>query len=135
MFQRCQSKEEVEKLYKRLAKRLHPDCGGEHELMILLNESSESALNHIKSYASPARFDNARDVKPPPSPTPAPKSDQKVLINDRRLAFVKDIRKLLKRLPVNSPVIPIIKSLDDNQFLTIKQYEWLKNLWHKATQP
>ncbi len=135
MFQRCQNEEEVEKLYKRLAKRLHPDCGGEHELMILLKESYESSINRIKGLASPARFYGARDVKPPPPPAPPPKPDEKVPINDRRLAFVKEIRKLLKRLKANSPIIPVIKSLDDNQFLTIEQYEWLKTVWHKATEP
>ena len=123
MFQHCQNKQEVEKLYKRLAKRLHPDCGGEHELMILLKESYESALNRIRGHISPSRS------------APSSKPNEKVSINDKRLAFIKEIRKVLKRLKVDSPVISVIKSLDENQFLTIEQYEWLKDIWHKATQP
>ena len=103
--------------------------------MILLKEIYESALNRIKGHSSPARFYDARDVKPQPPPTPPPKTDEKVPINDKRLAFVKEMRKLLKSLKVNSPIIPVIKSLDDNQFLTIEQYEWLKTIWHKVTQP
>lgn len=129
MFQQCQNKEEVEKLYKRLAKRLHPDCGGEHEFMILLNESSEIALNQIKGPTSPTRFYNPQDLKSPPPPKP----DERVFINDTRLVFIKGIRQLLKQLPANSPVISIIKFLDDNQFLTVVQYLELKSFWEQAT--
>jgi hypothetical protein len=135
MFHRCQNKEEVEKLYKRLAKRLHPDCGGEHDLMVLLKENYESALNHTKGHAASARFYDARDARPPTPSDTSPKTNEKIPINDGRLAFVKEIRKLLKRLKPDSPVIPVIKSLDDNQFLTAAQYEWLKSLWQEATRP
>ena len=44
MFHSCKTKAEVNALFKRLAKHLHPDHGGENDLMILLTEAKEKAL-------------------------------------------------------------------------------------------
>lgn len=41
MFHRSQNKEAAKTLFRRLAMRLHPDHGGENDLMVLLQESYE----------------------------------------------------------------------------------------------
>jgi hypothetical protein len=45
MFFECKSVEEKKKLYRRLSKYLHPDCGGEGDLMALLTRSYESSIS------------------------------------------------------------------------------------------
>lgn len=49
MFHTCKTKAEVNSLFKRLAKHLHPDQGGENDLMILLTEAKEKALSGLGS--------------------------------------------------------------------------------------
>lgn len=39
MFFKCSTTQEAKKLFYRLCKHLHPDHGGEHDLMVLLQES------------------------------------------------------------------------------------------------
>lgn len=41
MFSKITEKDEAKKLYKRLSQKLHPDFGGDHELMVLLNAAYE----------------------------------------------------------------------------------------------
>ncbi|HSX26804.1 MAG TPA: hypothetical protein VLE89_07360 [Chlamydiales bacterium] len=133
MFHRCQNEEEAKELYRRLAKRLHPDCGGEKELMILLKESHDIALNHIKSPASSAQFHDAGNVKPQPGPPSKPV--EKVPSNDKRLEFVKDLIKLLMKVAVSPKtanfITSVLKFLEDNQFLTIQQYKALKDVYER----
>lgn len=51
MFHTCKTKAEVNTLFKRLAKYLHPDHGGENDLMILLTEAKEKALSGLGGYS------------------------------------------------------------------------------------
>jgi hypothetical protein len=44
MFQECKTVEEKKKLYRRLSKHLHPDCGGDVDLMSLLTRTYESSI-------------------------------------------------------------------------------------------
>jgi hypothetical protein len=43
MFHKCKSDEERKSLFRRLSKRLHPDLGGDSDLMALLLECYEMA--------------------------------------------------------------------------------------------
>ena len=47
MFFLCRSKEEAKKLYRRLSIFLHPDKGGESDLMSLLTSSYENILKSL----------------------------------------------------------------------------------------
>jgi|SRR5579859_485708 len=44
MFHECNTFEEKKKLYRRLSKHLHPDCGGDDDLMSLLTRAYESSI-------------------------------------------------------------------------------------------
>lgn len=55
MFHRCETSEDVKKLFKRLAHYFHPDKGGEPDLMILLRESYEMAFSLKKNLENPNR--------------------------------------------------------------------------------
>lgn len=48
MLRNCKTQEELKRLFKKLALRLHPDHGGSNELMILLKESYETQLSSVK---------------------------------------------------------------------------------------
>src|SRR6185503_4569547 len=48
MFFKCKTIEEAKILFKRLAKKLHPELGGEHDLMILLQEAHENYIQSSK---------------------------------------------------------------------------------------
>lgn len=49
MFHRCKDKEDGHKLFKKLAKYLHPDTGGDHESFILLKECFDMFLDYLTS--------------------------------------------------------------------------------------
>ncbi len=48
---------EAKKIYKELAKRLHPDVGGSTELFKMLNEIYNSILENSINFASDTEFD------------------------------------------------------------------------------
>lgn len=47
MFRNCQDEDSIKKLYLRLASFLHPDKGGEADLMIMLTNAYERALVEV----------------------------------------------------------------------------------------
>jgi hypothetical protein len=49
MFQKCQTTEETKTLFRKLAKYLHPDVGGDTQLMILLQETYEMHLHSLEN--------------------------------------------------------------------------------------
>lgn len=47
MFFKCKTIEQSKSLYEKLVKKLHPDFGGDYELMLLLNDAFESNIKII----------------------------------------------------------------------------------------
>jgi len=50
VFHHCINIQDLKKLYRRLALRLHPDKGGSADLMMLLQESYDVALEFFKEH-------------------------------------------------------------------------------------
>ena len=48
-FDGCKTGEDAKKVYKTLAKILHPDCGGDTESMQILNDVFEQVFNRVKN--------------------------------------------------------------------------------------
>ncbi|HEX8852752.1 MAG TPA: J domain-containing protein, partial [Pyrinomonadaceae bacterium] len=74
------SREEIERLYKRLAVRLHPDRGGDEEQMKSLNEAYRVLGNAAEREAYDARCDALASAdedgeEHPPQPSPAAQAD------------------------------------------------------------
>jgi hypothetical protein len=65
MFHRCKNLNDIKKVYRRLALLIHPDKGGDADLMILLQESYELAIdffhqkeNNQKGNKEPLKYEN-----------------------------------------------------------------------------
>lgn len=44
------TKEELKSHYRTLAKRVHPDCGGEHETMAKMNQAYEILKTYMEEF-------------------------------------------------------------------------------------
>ncbi len=64
MFHRCKDKDDAKILFRRLAKHLHPDCGGETDLMIILQECYEMYLNPKEKKESQTESPKKENVRP-----------------------------------------------------------------------
>lgn len=51
-FQHCKTENEVRKTYRTLAKKLHPDLGGDEEKMKILTTEYKEALKTLHSMES-----------------------------------------------------------------------------------
>ncbi len=77
MFQDCNSETEVKKLYRRLALLIHPDRGGDGELMVKLTKAYDRALSNApkpRSTTSQARTQPNPRPRKPPEPKPQPEA-------------------------------------------------------------
>jgi hypothetical protein len=119
MFINCQDEDSMKKLYRRLANFLHPDKGGEADLMIMLTKSFERALINLKKSANAnvkpdAKYQNIYE-------------DILYDLEDERLGIIKEILKYSEKYPryktdyINS----IIEYMDNNGFITSSQYNSL----------
>lgn len=49
VFNRCKTKEELKKIFKKLAKEAHPDKGGDVRSMQNINDFYQAALSRLKA--------------------------------------------------------------------------------------
>lgn len=56
-FQACKEVAEAKKVYKQLAKKLHPDTGGSNEAFKMLNNIYNHILEHGLYFSSSVKFD------------------------------------------------------------------------------
>jgi len=56
-FEKADGINEAKKIYKELAKKLHPDVGGSTELFKLLNEIYNHIIEHGVNFSNGAEFD------------------------------------------------------------------------------
>lgn len=52
MFEKCKNEQEVKELFRRLAKHLHPDVGGEADLMARLQDSKNYHIELFQSMSA-----------------------------------------------------------------------------------
>ena len=124
MFKNCQDEESIKKLYRRLANYLHPDKGGEADLMIILTKSFERALVELKKSANAnvkpdAKYQNIyEDIPYDPE--------------DERFEIFKEILKYSEKYPryktdyINS----ILEYMDNKGFITSAQYNSLVKTYY-----
>ena len=122
MFHKCNNINDIKKLYKRLAFRLHPDYGSDPDLMILLTESYEMAL----------QFLNSVEKLEKETQKPYQNSLEDVLIGDERLKIIDEIieySKLHTRFKTDY-VNSIREYLEENLHITSSQYNSLVKIYY-----
>jgi curved DNA-binding protein CbpA len=124
MFRNCQDEESIKKLYRRLANFLHPDKGGEADLMIMLTKSFERSLVDFKKsekkYVKPdAKYENTYDDIPYEK-------------EDKRFDLIKDILKYAKNNPKYKKdyIESIMEFINNNGFITSAQYNSLVKTYY-----
>ncbi len=117
MFRNCRSLEEGKLLFKRLALRLHPDTGGDHDLMISLTDCYESFKNgDMKTSDSKKKSKNRFE-----------KSFENIFPGDAELEILAEIKKYsLKHPKYNMDFTNSVEGfLEENGFITSAQYNAL----------
>lgn len=105
MWHRCETAEDVKKLFRRIALMVHPDKGGEADIFIMLQESYEEEILRRKARSSNPKNKTTYKKKE------EPKKDQpkygglyeavyeNVYVGDERLEMLKSIFLYAKSHP------------------------------------
>jgi len=126
MFHECKSLEEKKKLYRRLSKHLHPDCGGHGDLMALLTRTFELATRFSAFDPEPEEDDSEKwdGVFRHESERITEHSEKVILISlillyaSENAGFKTDFVKSIQ------------KFLIEKGFITAKQYNCLVDLFY-----
>lgn len=149
MFHRCKTEQEIKTLFRRVSKRLHPDLGGEHELMIILQESYEEALRSRQNASEPSFDDLTREYaksspkqhkkeSKPKKPQWEPfngiyeKMTENVYAQDPRAQIIIDILLYAADHPSFKAdfVISVSHFMEDAGFMTSLQYNSLVKIYY-----
>ena len=129
MFGRCKDKEECKKLFKRLAKYLHPDTGGENDLFIMLQDSYEFVVqafedleNSKKTHRKEPKYQDLKYTK----------VFENISSGDDRLEILEDIFSYQKAHPkFHSDFVNSVSDyLEENGLLTSGQYNTLVKIYY-----
>lgn len=128
MFRKCKTAEEIKTLFRRLSKFLHPDVGGDVDLMTLLNECYREQLDQIQSIGKPKK------VKRTPSPKDSfsPVRESRVLYEDPRSDMIIYIMGYMQRNPEfkSEFLQSIVDFFSRKKYVTGKQYNAALNIYY-----
>lgn len=116
MFFKCSSEDECKKLFRKLAKLIHPDKGGSHELMILLDEAYNNRIKKINSSKTEDKTYSSEK-----------KENNKIYAGDKRLEILGEMWDICEKNPeyITHFFLSVTAFLDQNSYMTHKQYEGL----------
>lgn len=128
MFSTCKNREEAKALFRKLAKYLHPDKGGDGALMILLKDSYTNFLNIL------GELENAPFRKPPPDQKSSKYEEvyEEVYKGDDALNIIQDIYKYAdKHKSFNVSFVESVEEfLQEKCYVTEGQYNGLLKVYH-----
>lgn len=138
MFFKCDSKDECQKLFRKLALRVHPDMGGSNELMILLQEAFDDRIKYLekpkkKSTEKKKSKDKPKKDKPKQADKIYENVYEKIYFDDDRLSVLDEILEYLKahnNLKINF-VHDVQRYLQENDFMTSGQYNALVKIYYQ----
>ena len=127
MYHRCKTKEDVKTLFRKLAKYLHPDHGGDHECFILLNESYEEK---ILSYQSENKVNVKKEFKGNPGKYQT--TSDKIHHEDEEIQILFEIMEYaLKHKRFNTDYINSVHDfLLEKGYVTSSQYNSLVKIYY-----
>lgn len=141
MFHRCRTEQDIKTLFRRVAKFLHPDMGGNHELMIILQESYDQALESLKG-SNKSVYDFYEDLKKNYKDPPKPKWEafdgiyqkmtERVWWGDPRLEIIDEIKDYARdheKFKLDF-VESVEEFLIENEYITSKQFNVLVNIYY-----
>lgn len=126
MFHKCSSEEEAKKLFRRLALRLHPDAGGDSDLMILLQEwyeySREAINESSKKQEKETKWSGEKYHK----------SYENIYSGDERLHIIVEIFAYSDSHKKFDPSMTesINEYLSENGYITSAQYNALVRVYY-----
>lgn len=125
MFSRCKDEKEVKGLFRRLAIKLHPDYGGDNELMSLLKDSYEIALEFVKKYEQSEKKHSSHKKF-------YEKVFEDIHIGDSRLSIIMEMYEYSKnhKLFKIDTTEEINEFLKENGFITSRQYNRLVYIYY-----
>lgn len=121
MFDDCKDKKEINLLFFRLAKFLHPDHGGENDLMTILLKSRDKAFDIIELKENQDNSKNQKEYS----------FHERIFGDDVRLEIFGHIEILFKKLKIKLPTF--IKSIKEfykkRGYITEKQHQAVLDLF------
>jgi hypothetical protein len=136
MFTDCKTPEEAKNLFRRLALRLHPDHGGDADLMVLLRKAYDEFIRclemiHKGKKESPPKKDEDWIKRQEENPK-YPIVDKNIHAGDEILKIMDDIFEAaehLKNFKTNY-CESIYENLEKNGYLTSTQYNTLVKIYY-----
>ena len=127
MFFKCKTSGEAKKLFRRLAKYLHPDCGGEADLMNLLKE----AYDQFNFFKEELEKTEEEDIPPSDGDYDFESSEGYVYKEDKRLSVIEKIYKYAETHESfnTSFTNSVVESLEENERITQRQYNALVRVY------
>ena len=135
MFFRCKTPDETKKLFRRLALHLHPDKGGEDDLMILLQEAYQLHLDGISTWEE-SKKDTEKTTEKQKEEPEYPGSYQQVYEDVTKDNPILDIFKDILEYAKNHKNFKtdytksLIEFLEENGFITSSQYNGLVRIYY-----
>lgn len=131
MFSKCINEQEIKALFRKLAMRLHPDYGGCNELMSLLNDSYELALEYIKSKNS-WEFNKSKETSRYSGKKFYETSYEDIEEEDSRIKIIDEIctyAEKNKNFKIDF-TLSVAEFLQENGFITSRQYNRLVGIYY-----
>ncbi len=125
MFFKCLDKNESQKLFHKLALRLHPDHGGSNELMILLQEAYQERIRVIEMIEESREHEKQNKTYE--------NVYEKIYLRDERINVMHEIMDYLQKKPDIKIefAISVHKFLKDNGYVTSGQYNTLVKIYYQ----
>lgn len=127
MFNKCKNLQEAKILFRKLSLRLHPDSGGSHELMVLLQESYQICVEALGINEKDSPLEDVRQFK---------NVSSRVWLGDYKLSIVDEIFKFDERgIGFNFVRFhQIVDFLNKNKFVVSGQYNELVEIYYEANK-
>lgn len=131
MFHECKTEEDVKRVFRKSAQLFHPDKGGDAELMNLLVEAKDLALDAIEMTNEWVEKNSKKKTRKKRKYERANPSE-KVRKGSRDLDFIETMQMYADNNPrfKSKFFFSVIDQLDKKGYITIAQFEGLKNVYN-----